>query len=329
MNLRFVEAFYWVATLKSVTRAAERLNLTQSAMSARIASLEDELGVMLLDRRERQFRLTIPGLRFLVHAQRLLDLQREAKAEMGGGAESTVPLRLGAIESVLHSWLIPWIEALRAERPALALELTVETTPMLLEQIRRGTLDLAFAALPAGVDGVRTSALPPMDMVFVGNARLHKRGRLSLADLADADFLTFQRGSQPHVGLLDLLRHARLEPKRVHAVSSISAMVQLAEGGFGIATLPRSAAQRLLPNRELRVLATDPPLPPLPVYASWRDDAALHEGEAIVRSALSFIAAAEPALPAASKGAARRRTAPVRLKPASRSESKKPIRQSD
>jgi DNA-binding transcriptional LysR family regulator len=295
MNLRFVEAFYWVATLKSVTRAAEKLSLTQSAMSSRISTLEEELGVMLLDRRDRQFRLTIPGMRFFVHAQHLLELQREIKAEMGTGAEQAVPLRLGAIESVLHSWLIPWVEGLRAERPSLALELTVETTPMLLEQMRRGTLDLAFAALPAAGEGIRTRTLPAMEMVFVGNAKLHRRARVSLADLAEHDFMTFQRGSQPHVALLDLFRSVRLEPKRVHAVSSISAMTQLVEGGFGIATLPRSAANRLLAHRDLRVLVTEPPLPPLPVFASYRADAASHSVEAIVRSALAFIADAGPA----------------------------------
>jgi len=104
MNLRFVEAFYWVATLKSITRAAEKMSLTQSAMSNRISALEDELGVMLLDRRDRQFRLTIAGMRFLVHSQRLLELHREVKAEMGAGDEQSVPLRLGAIESVCRRW---------------------------------------------------------------------------------------------------------------------------------------------------------------------------------------------------------------------------------
>ena len=297
MNPRFVEAFYWVATLKSITRAAEKLSVTQSAMSSRISALEDELGVMLLDRRGRQFRLTIAGMRFLVHAQRLLELHREVKAEMGSGAEHTVPLRLGAIESVLHSWLIPWVAALRAERPTLSLELTVETTPMLLEQMRRGTLDLAFAALPASDESVRTRALPAMEMVFVGNAAIHKRRTCTLAELAASDLLTFQRGSQPHIALLDLFRHAKLEPERVHNVSSISAMTQLVEGGFGIATLPHSAAKRLLPHRQLRILSTKPPLPPLPVFASYRADAALHSVEAIVRSALAFIAETEPPAP--------------------------------
>ena len=166
MNLRFVEAFYWVATLKSVTRAAEKLHLTQSAMSSRIAALEQELGAVLLDRRDKQLSLTVAGLRFLSYAQRMLELQREVKAEMGSGAPQAMTLRLGAIESVLHSWLIPIVEKMRREHDGLELELTVETTPVLLDQIQRGSLDLVFAALPAAMEGLRSQALSPMEMVF-------------------------------------------------------------------------------------------------------------------------------------------------------------------
>jgi len=72
MNLRFVEAFYWVASLKSISRAADKLYLTQSAMSSRIATLEEELGILLLDRRDKQFKLTVAGARFFVYAQKLL-----------------------------------------------------------------------------------------------------------------------------------------------------------------------------------------------------------------------------------------------------------------
>jgi len=74
-------------------------------------------------------------------------------------------------------------------------------------------------------------------------------------------------------------------------------MTQLVEAGFGIATLPRRAAQRLLPHRELRILTTEPPLPPLPVFASYRSDAASRVVEGVVRSALAFIAGTEPAAP--------------------------------
>ncbi len=288
MNLRFVEAFYWVASLKSVSRAAEKLYLTQSAMSSRIATLEEELGVLLLDRAGKQFKLTGAGTRFLSYAEKLLELQREVKAEMGSGQAMAVSMRIGAIESVLHSWLIPWLEKLRADHPGLELELTVETTPILVDQIQRGTLDLVFAVLPASSEGVRNQALPTMEMAFVGNPDLHKKRNYRLRELADMELLTFQKGSQPHVTLLDLFRSHQMEPKRVHAISSISAMVQLVQGGFGVALLPRAAVERLTGFARLKPLTCDEKLQSLPIHASYRTDPSSKTVEMVVQSAIAF-----------------------------------------
>jgi len=289
MNLRFVEAFYWVVSLKSVSRAAEKLFITQSAMSSRVAALEEELGVLLLDRRDKQFRLTVAGTRFFTYAQRLLDLQREIKSEMGAGATRAVSLRIGAIESVLHSWLIEWVQHMRRINPDFELEITVETTPVLVEQVKRGALDLAFAALPSSGEGLRTRTLPPMEMAFIGHAALHRKRRYGLADLAEIDLLTFQRGSQPHVALIDLFRRAGLELKRVHTISSISAMVQLVEGGFGVATLPLAAAERLSDRLPLKPLKCEATLTPLPLHVSYRDDPTSTVVHDVVDAVFDFI----------------------------------------
>lgn len=289
MNLRFVEAFYWVASLKSISRAADKLFLTQSAMSSRIATLEEELGVLLLDRRDKQFKLTTAGTRFLVYAQKLLELQREVKTEMGSDAPLAVSMRIGAIESVLHSWLIPWLEKLRRDQPGLELDLTVETTPILMDHIRHGALDLVFAAMPASADGVRNRALPTMEMTFVGNPALHKKRKYRLDELAEMELLTFQKGSQPHVTLLDLFRQHKLEPKRVHAISSISAMVQLVQGGFGVALLPTVAVQRLTGFTSLKLLSCDAKLQALPIHASYRTDPTSNAVETVIKSAMAFV----------------------------------------
>ncbi len=289
MNLRFVEAFYWAVTLKSVTRAAEKLYVTQSALSSRIAALEAELGVLLLDRRDKQFRLTIAGTRFHRHAERLLNLQRDIKAEFGSDGGRTTSLRIGVIESVLHSWLVDWLQALRRELPALELELTVETTPVLMDHMRRGAADLVLAAMPADGDGVRSRALAPMPMVFVGQAPRHARRRWTLPELCLGDeLLTFQRGSQPHVALLDLCRRQGVEAPRVHAISSISAMVQLVESGFGVATLPQAAVSRLAVRTTLLALRCDAALTPLPIHLSWRDDPGSPAVGRVLESALAF-----------------------------------------
>jgi DNA-binding transcriptional LysR family regulator len=302
MNLRFVEAFYWVATLKSVSRAAEKLCITQSAMSSRISALEDELAVLLLDRRDKQIRLTAAGSRFLVLAERLLVLQREIKDEMGRAEAPGLSLRVGAIESVLHSWLIDWVQQMRAAQPGLELELTVETTPVLVEQARRGRLDVALTALPASGDGLRQQALAPMEMVFAGHAELHRKRRYSLADLATLELLTFQRGSQPHVALVDLLRRAGHTRPKLHAISSVSAMVQLVEGGLGVATLPLAVVRRLAERLPLRPLPCDVALPPLPIYLSYRDD----PGSTLIRTVVDALLGFQPAQAGASKKSMRR-----------------------
>ncbi len=303
MNLRFVEAFYWAVTLKSVTRAAEKLFITQSALSSRIASLETELGTLLLDRRDKSFRLTTAGARFHRHAERLLNLQREIKAEFGSGAARPMQLRVGVIESVLHSWLIDWVQTLRAAHPALELALTVETTPVLLDQMKRGTVDLVLAALPADGDSVRTRALQPMPMRFIGTRTRHGRKGFTLAQLAsEHELLTFQRGSQPHVALLDLCRKQGVEAPRVHTISSISAMVQLVEQGFGVATLPQAAIARLSGRAEpsaLSPLRCDATLTPLPIHLSWREDPAAPVAAQVIDSVLAFDR--HPARPASSK----------------------------
>lgn len=294
MNLRFVEAFHWAVSLGSITRAAEKLHITQSALSARIAALEEELDVVLLDRRERQFRLTIAGQRFHTLAERLLEVQRQVKEEMGSNAARPVALRVGAIESVVHTWLAGWLQQMRRTHPDFALELTVETSPVLVDLVRRGSLDLVFAALPAVDASVRTRPLPSLALAFVGHVKQHTRARYQLRDLADCELLTFQRGSQPHQALLELFQRHGLPLPRVHAISSISAMVQLVEAGFGVATLPAAAATQLSQRAPLRLLPTEVELAALPLHASYREDPSSSLTESMLGSALAYLAAASP-----------------------------------
>jgi DNA-binding transcriptional LysR family regulator len=292
MNQRFVEAFYWVATLKSMTRAADKLFMTQSAISSRVSALEEELGVLLIDRRDRQqFALTNAGIRFLNYAERLMTLHRQLRDKLGTEAAGVHLLRVGAIESVLHTWLIPLLQHLRGTHPNLQLELTVEITPVLAEAVKRGSLDLVFAAQSVSAPDIRTRALPTMEMVFVGARHLKRRAPYTLAEIVSSEMMTFQRGSQPHLALLEQLRAEGLEPPRLHTVSSIPAMVNLIESGFGIATLPAIAARTLARRHEIAILACETALAPLPVQASYRYDPGSSALTAVIQDALKFIEA--------------------------------------
>jgi DNA-binding transcriptional LysR family regulator len=216
-------------------------------------------------------------------------LHRQLRDELGSEEGGAQLLRVGAVESALHTWLIPLLEHLRREHPRLELELTVEITPVLLEQVKRGNLDLVFAAAAQSSPGIRTRALPPMEMVFVGPLAMKRREPYALEALARHELMTFQRGSPPHVALLELLRSAGVEPPRLHTVSSIPAMVRLVEGGFGIATLPRVAAQSLVKRHQIALLACDTELPVLALHASYRLDPGSSALPVVVRGALQFI----------------------------------------
>jgi DNA-binding transcriptional LysR family regulator len=83
------------------------------------------------------------------------------------------------------------------------------------------------------------------------------------------ELLTFQRGSHPHISLINALHTAGVDDKHVHAVSSISALTLLAKNGFGISTLPRRVAEQLGPDTQVCILETALPLAPLPLHASY------------------------------------------------------------
>ena len=270
MDLRYVYTFYRAATLKSIAAAAAELRIVPGAAAKRILELENDLNAELRERRpDKQFRLTAAGARFLRDAEQMLDLWGQVKKRVTDPEGLSRPLRLGAIESALHSWLIPWIESLRRQQPELALELTVETTSGLLDMMRGGTLDVVVASLPFQADGVRTRELPSMPMVFAAGIALSTKRKYTLEQLSRHELLTFQRNSQPHLALLERLRAAGLEGARVHAISSIAAMMRLAAGGFGVATLPEPTLDRPGPRTEVRALRCTTTLQPLPIHVSW------------------------------------------------------------
>lgn len=292
MNLRFVEAFHWAVALRSISRAAEKLHITQSALSNRIIALEEELGVAFLDRRDKQFRLTSAGQRFHVIGQKMLELQRQAFAETGKGSMRPLALRVGAIESVVHSWLTGWLHQMRSDYASCELEVTVETSPVLVDQVRRGSLDIVFASIAATDPQLQTRLLPAMEMSFVGHKALHTTRLKRFSDIAAHDLLTFQRGSIPHVALLDLLRKTGVLNARVHTISSISAMTQLVEGGFGLATLPTAVARGMATRMPLRILSCmDAVLAPLPIFASYREDPTSETTTVLLESAVAYMLA--------------------------------------
>ena len=113
LDFRSIETFLWVVKLGSFRGAAARLNTTQPAISQRIAQLEREMGVKLLNRDHRVASPTPSGRQMMVYAEKLIGLRAQMMAEIGDRSAMRGVMRLGVAETIVHTWL-PRLEIGRA-----------------------------------------------------------------------------------------------------------------------------------------------------------------------------------------------------------------------
>lgn len=274
MNTRFLEAFVWVARLGCFRGAAERLHLTQAAISGRIASLERDFGKPLFERNARETRLTPAGRILLTYAERMLDIGREMRLALQADSPLTGVLRIGVIETIVHTWLIDFLDHLQTGHQGLEIELTAESTQQLHERLRRGQLDVTLQTDPVLGDGISNLSLGQMPMCVIGRPGDGWRANAvySFTQLSDRPILTMTRGSQPHLGLLDVCRREGASPRAIHCIGSLAAILRLVRAGVGIAVIPAAAIRDELHSGDLIAMPTTSPLPPLRLTVSYRQD---------------------------------------------------------
>jgi len=270
MNTRFVEAFVWIARLGSFRAASERLHITQGAISNRIAALEEELGAKVFDRDPRELRLTPIGLRLLDYSERMLELRREMVALAKPQQELLGLVRIGAIESVVHTWLVDFLATLQRLHPGIEVQLTSETTRALHERLQAGALDIALQTDAIRHPDIVNADCTPIAMGWVGRPGPAHPQEAQLSWLLRQQVLTMSPESQPHLALKQLYRQAGIPIGKVHCVSSMAALVRLVTAGFGVALLPLAPVRDAIERGELRVLDVPMPLPPQHITLSHR-----------------------------------------------------------
>lgn len=305
MNLRFLEAFVWVARLSSFKAAADKLCTTQAGISSRIATLEEQLGVRLFERDRRSVTLTFQGTELLPIAENMLELHARMKATAGASAATTGTLRIGVMETIVHTWLPTLLSRFSRCYPKITVELQSDTTPRLRDELLRGRLDVAFLTESITEGFIENRSIALLAMRWVASPALPLApGTLRLDDIAEYPIISFQRESIVYRSVLQLAGDTGLRaPLRVSFFSSLAAMIELAKTGFGVAPLPVAVVQREVARGELVLLDVDPPLPALSVYASQRAEPALSEVDALINLAeeacAEFLAAGRPDLASA------------------------------
>src|SRR5262249_38673477 len=270
LDFRSIETFLWVVKLGSFRGAAARLNTTQPAISQRIAQLEREMGVKLLNRDHRVASPTPSGRQMMVYAEKLIGLRAAMMAEIGDRSAMRGVLRLGVAETIVHTWLPQLVKRVSDIYPNLSLEIEVDITPHLSARLLAQEIELAFVVGPLSASGVHSRVLAEYPIGFLASPSLGLGAApLTPHELARFPLVTFPRKTYPYVGVRAVFDRPEWPPIRLHASASLATVIHMAVEGLGIAVIPAAIVAKELADGRLQLLDTDLNITPLTFTASW------------------------------------------------------------
>ena len=246
MELRQLEYFVAVAEEANFTRAAARVHISQSGVSAQVRRLEDDLGATLIDRSGRTATLTTAGAAAVPLARAALasvDAMRKAVDDVTGLIRGR--LVVGMVVGCRVTPLFDALAALDADHPGVEIALVEDNSDRLVELVRNGEADLALiataAAPPAGLDGFaivseRLVAAVPFDHP------LAKRRRVRLADITEYPIVCLPAGTGIRTVFDDACAAQGLQPDISLQASAPDTVADLAFRGLGVAVLSVSTA---------------------------------------------------------------------------------------
>ncbi|MDO7451637.1 LysR family transcriptional regulator MumR [Acinetobacter baumannii] len=257
MNLKNLEAFYWVVTLNSFNNAATKLQTTQPAVSQKITSLENELGFKVLDRSLRQFKLTHKGMTLFKYAEKFMRLETDLVAELTENQHLTGTIRLGVSETIVYTWLVEYIEKVQQEFPKVSVEIVVDLTPNLQEGVRTGDLDMAFLLGPTLAFECIEQSLCNFELSFLAAPSFKGGfGQMSFKALMSHTILTYPKITYPYKELKAKMKEKGIDEPLSITSYSLATLLRLAEQGLGIAVVPTLTALKEITDGRLEILNT-------------------------------------------------------------------------
>jgi DNA-binding transcriptional LysR family regulator len=260
MEIELARTFLAVAASGNFIGAAGRLHVTQSTVSARIQTLETQLGGRLFQRGRGGAELTAAGQRFLRHAKTLVQTLEQARHEVGLPAGFRGTLTLGARIALWEGYLPRWAEWMRRVAPDISLRMEVSLEAEMMQGLVQGTLDLGLMYTPESRPGLGIERLFDEKLLLVSTDAAC-RG-------PDDGYVHIDWGEEFHAQFST--RYPDIAPPAMTANIGWLAMQYLLRSG-GSAFFPARIVQRLLEQERLWHVA-DSPVLNLPAYVVYPTD---------------------------------------------------------
>ncbi|GAA0409615.1 LysR family transcriptional regulator [Paenibacillus motobuensis] len=260
MELLQLQYFRTVARLEHMTKAAEQLHIAQPALSKTISRLEEDLGVSLFDRANRQIRLNAFGKAFLAKVEASLSLLEEGQKEvmdMAGLERGIVSIATNALNR-----LSPAIAAFRERFPDVSFRIN-QIAPAETNQIgvllERGNVDLGFGPMSIHKPGIRELPvlLAEVYLAVPHGHRLEHQSSITLDQVADDSFIDYKSGHPFRQVNDEISRKAGIRRTIVCEVEEPTALGSLVQAGLGVAFVPGCKGDQLPQYTLLTIEGTD------------------------------------------------------------------------
>ncbi|GAA3408105.1 LysR family transcriptional regulator [Paenibacillus hodogayensis] len=263
-NMEWYRAFYEVAQTGSFSKAAERMFITQPAVSHSIKQLEFRLGGPLFFRTSRGVKLTAEGevlLKFVSQAHHFLENGEKKIAEMRNLITGEV--KIGAGDTLCRYYLLPYLESFHGQYPDVKIQVTNRTTRETLVLLKEGRIDFGVVNLPIDERQLTVRESMALHDCFVAGqaAAFTARPPLSWKELNDLPLLMLEKGSsiRSYADAFAEQQGIRLNPEI--ELGSIELIVQFARIGLGVGCVIREFVAEELASGALREVDVEPPLP--------------------------------------------------------------------
>lgn len=240
IDLGQLEAFIQVAERSSFSRAADVLYLTQPTISARIHTLEREVGELLFERSSRSVRLTEAGQTFMPYARRTLEMYREGRLALDSLRQATGgKLRIGAAR-VYGTYLLPnLLDSFARARPGVTVSVMTARGNRLVEALKTGEIDVGFTRHIESDDLVTVDlGQDPIMMAVHPDSPLATAAEIPARSLVRQPLILFDPDSVYYHTVLGLCRDAGVTPDIIMELDGIEAAKRMVARGLGISVLP-------------------------------------------------------------------------------------------
>jgi len=249
-----IETLLWIARLGTFRAAAERLNTTQPAISARVKEIEEQLGVDLFRREGRNMVLTARGRALVADFEPLWAGFERALFKASDFAGATGIVRLGTGEIAAASCLPGFVAAVEQDLPGVTLEIQVDLTTRMLQQLLAGTSDMVFLAGPVASPGVRTTPLGSVGLVWVASPATAQAGGFKQS----LPVWSIPEHSPIHGIMRESLGQHRITPPVIRTCNNVRALVEIIRHGTGAALLPETMVRGELASGALMAVLPAP-----------------------------------------------------------------------